>query len=46
MRWLLQVAWPDVAVAVERCEATKACISRRENIGQRGRCDVDFDWLT
>ena len=46
MRQLLQVAWPGVAMAVERCGATRAYIRRRENMGQRGRCNVDFDWLT
>lgn len=46
MRQLLQVAWPDVAVAVQRCGATKAYIRRKRNAGQRGRCNVDSDWLT
>lgn len=46
VRQLLQVAQPAVAVAVGRCEATKAYIRRRENTGQRGRSYADFDWLT
>lgn len=46
MRQLLQVARPGVAVAEERCGATKAYIRRRENTGQRVRQNVDFDWLT
>lgn len=46
MTQLLQAARPGVAVAVERCGATKAYIRRREKPGQRGRCNVDFDWLT
>ena len=46
MRRLLQAAQPGVVVALERCGATKAYIRRRENVGQRGKCNVDFDWLT
>lgn len=46
VRQLPQVARPGVAVAVERSGATKAYIRMRENTGQRGRCNVDFDWLT
>lgn len=46
MSQLSQVARPGVAVAVATCGATKADLRGRENTGQRGRCHVDFDWLT